>query len=619
MRRTPSFSERLDHGCILGDGAMGTYLHERGVPMDRCFAELCLTDAAAIEAVHREYVDAGAEILTTNSYGANRLQLDRQGLAEDLRRINIAAARLARQASERRCYVAGSVGPLGAALAPLGRVGREEALSVFREQVEALAEGGVDLIVIETISDLEEFEVALQAAKEACDLPVVVHKTFTEDGRTLMGELPHEVVARAMAAGATAVGANCTVGPQRMVDIIERMAERAEIPLSAMPTAGLPRLVDGKVRYHAEPAYMGRYARRIAEAGATIVGACCGSTPAHVAAMAAELAAVEAPRRRTSVVISEKSEMGVDPLPAPERSRLAMRLGQEFVSAVDIELPRGHDLAEALSYAKQLRDLGVDTLMLSDALRARLFVHPLVVAYRVQEDLGLECVLPYHTRDKNILGIQSDLLAAHVLGVRNLFVSLSDPANLGDYPNTRTLGDVGADGLVRILAAMNRGLDLAENTIGSPTAFVPLVGGDPNAADLEVEAARLHLQMASGALGVITLPQFDVDTLERFCARVGSAVPVIVGVLPLRSADHADYLHNEIPGIRVPESVRARLRRSADPAREGLAMARDLMQALPGMVAGTHVVPPYRMRDRAFHALEAMGLGDVLATSRRAH
>lgn len=618
MRRKPPFSERLERGIILSDGAIGTYLHERGVPMDRCFAELCLTDGPAIEAVHREYVDAGAEILTTNSYGANRLQLDRLGLAGDLRRINIAAARLARQASERRCYVAGSVGPLGAALVPLGRVTREEALAIFREQVEALAEGGVDLIVIETISDLEEFDVALQAAREACDLPVVVHKTFTEDGRTLMGELPQEVVARAVAGGATAVGANCTVGPQRMVDIIERMAERAEIPLSALPTAGLPRLVDGQVRYHAEPEYMGRYARRLAEAGATIIGGCCGSTPAHIAAMAAELASAEAPVRRVIVEVVEEAKAGAEPLPVRERSRLARRLGHEFVAAVDIDLPRSHDLVEVVSYATELRDMGVDTLMLSDALRARLFVHPLVVAYRLQEELGMECVLPYHTRDKNILGIQSDLLAAHVLGVRNLFVSRSDPANLGDYPNTRTLSDVGVDGLVRILAAMNQGLDLAENTIGSPTAFVPLVGGDPNAEDLESEAGRLHLELESGALGVVTLPQYDVSTIEQFCARLGADVPVIIGVLPLRSASHADYLHNEIPGISVPESTRARLGRSSNPAREGLAMARDLLQALPELVAGAHVVPPYRMRDRAFDALEAMGLGDLLTVSRRA-
>ncbi len=618
MRRTPPFSERLERGIILSDGAIGTYLHERGVPMDRCFAELCLTDGAAIEAVHREYADAGAEILTTNSYGANRLQLDRQGLAGDLRRINIASARLARQASERRCYVAGSVGPLGAAMVPLGRVDREEALTIFREQVEALAEGGVDLIVIETISDLEEFDVALLAAREACDLPVVIHKTFTEDGRTLMGELPHEVVARAAAAGATAVGANCTVGPQRMVDIVERMAERSEIPLSAMPTAGLPRLVDGQVRYHAEPDYMGHYARRIAEAGATIVGACCGSTPAHIAAMARELSTVVSSPRRAIVAVTEDVDKGTEPLPAAERSRLAGRLGKEFIAAVDIELPRGHDLAEVMSYATQLRDMGVNTLMLSDALRARLFVHPLVVAYRLQEDLGMECVLPYHTRDKNVLGIQSDLLAAHVLGVRNLFVSLSDPANLGDYPNTRTLSDLGANGLVRILAAMNRGLDLAENTIGSPTAFVPLVGGDPNAEDLAAEAARIHLELESGALGVVTPPQFDVGCVERFCAHLGVEVPVVVGVLPLRSPDHADYLHNEVPGISVPEDVRGRLRKSDDPPREGLAMARELLRSLPDLVAGTHVVPPYRMRDRAFDALEAMGLCDVLSVGPRA-
>jgi homocysteine S-methyltransferase len=617
MRRTPPFSQRLDHGVILTDGAMGTYLHTQGVPMDRCFAELCLTAARTVEAVHREYVDAGAEVLTTNSYGANRIQLDRQGLGTDLRRINIAAARLARQASEGRAYVAGSVGPLGAALEPLGPVTRETAFEVFHEQVTALAEGGVDYIVIETISDLAEFDVALAAARAACDLPIVVHKTFTEDGTTLMGELPHEVVARAAAAGAVAVGANCTVGPQRMVDIIERMAERAEIPLSAMPTAGLPRLVDGKVHYHAEASYMASYARLIAEAGATIVGACCGSTPAHIAAMAKALRGVRVAANRATVTAASSPDRASAPAAVAGESRLARRLGNEFVTAVDIELPRGHDLSDVLSYARTLQSMNVDTLMLSDALRARLFVHPLVVAHRLQEELDLECVLPYHTRDKNILGIQSDLLAAHVLGVRNLFVSLSEPASLGDYPNGLTLSDLGADGLLRILAAMNRGLDLAENTIGSPTSFVPLIGGDPNARDAEVETERLAIEIQSGAVGVVTPPQFDVAAVTRFVADLGGDVPVMVGVLPLRSAQHADYLHNEVPGIRIPDAVRQRMADSRDPATTGICVARELLEALPEIAAGAHVAAPYRKRDRALEALEALRLHDVHTVSGR--
>jgi len=402
-----------------------------------------------------------------------------------------------------------------------------------------------------------------------------------------------------------------------MVDIIERMAQRADIPLSAMPTAGLPRLVDGKVRYHAEPSYMGRYARTISEAGATIVGACCGSTPAHIAAMARELKDVDTARARASITVPEAAAVSVEATPGAERSRLARRLGKQFVTAVDVELPRGHDLTEVLSYARRLVTMGVDTLMLSDALRARLFVSPLVVAYRLQKDLGVECVLPYHTRDKNVLGIQSDLLAAHVLGVRNLFVSLSDPANLGDYPNTRMLSDVGVDGLVRILAAMNRGLDLAENTIGKPTSFVPLIGGDPNAADLDAEVRRIRREFASGALGVVTPPQFDIGTVRRFAAELGPGIPIVVGVLPLRSPEHAEYLHNELPGVRVPGAVRELMRRSDDAAGEGLAVAKTLLAELPDVVAGAHVVAPYRQVDRVFEALEAMQLGDLLSESKR--
>lgn len=612
MRKTPSFVDRLEQGVILADGAIGTYLQDLGVPNERGFSELCLSNAAIVERVHREYIDAGAEILTTNSYGANRMQLDRVGLADEVRRINVAAARIARQASEGRCYVAGAMGPLGAALAPLGPVSAAAAREIFEEQAGFLAEGGVDLIIIETISDLEEFDVALAAARAVCDLPVVVEKTFTEDGRTLMGELPHEVVERALQGGATVVGANCTVGPQRMVDIIERMAQRARLPLAAMPTAGLPQLVDGHVRYHAEPEYMGRYARRIAEAGAQIVGGCCGSTPAHIAAMGAELEDVKV-GSRVAVAAVEAEDGGVEPMPLTERSRLAARLNREFVVAVDVELPRSHDLADAQRYAADLRDAGVDTLMLSDALRSRLVVHPLVVAYRLQRDLDFDCILPFHTRDKNMLGVQSDLLAAHVLGVRNIFAAVSDPASLGDYPTTRQLSDLGADGVVRVMAGMNRGLDLAGNPIGEPTAFVPFVGGDPHAADPGAEVARVEAALASGAVAVVTPPQFAAEPIRAFCEALGPSVPVLVGMLPLRSADHASYLHNEVPGLHVPEDVRRRIREARAPRDEGLAMARELLAALPQVAGGAHIVPPYRKREEAVAALAALEISAVVA------
>ncbi|MFW6198746.1 MAG: bifunctional homocysteine S-methyltransferase/methylenetetrahydrofolate reductase, partial [Acidobacteriota bacterium] len=551
MSKSPDFRERLGQGVLLCDGAMGTYLHRRGVPMDRSFPEQTLVNPGLVESVHREYVDAGAELLKTNTYGAHRLQLERHGLADDVRKINIHGARLARQAGAGRCYIAGCVGPLGKAMEPIGSLTREEAGEVFREQIEALVEGGVDLVLVETISDLAEFDVALAVARSVSDLPVVVHKTFTEDGRTLMGELPHEVVERAEAGGADAVGANCTVGPQRMLDIIERMAQRAELPLSALPTAGLPRLVDGRIDYHAEPGYMAGYARRLAEAGATMVGACCGSTPEHIAAMAAVLQEVEIEVRRGRITVEAPTAEAREPVPLRRRSALADRLGERFVVAVDLALPRSHDLSVTIARARRLRDeAAVDAVILSDALRARLCVHPVVVASRLQEELGLESVLAYSSRDKNVLGIQSDFLGAHVMGLRNILVAPADPANFGDYPIATTLYDVGPVGLVKVLDSMNRGLDLAGNPIGEPTAFVPVVSGDPCAADLDAELRSLQEQVEAGAVGVVTQPIWDPERLEPFleaCASMG--VPVVVGILPLRSARHAEFLHNEVPGL----------------------------------------------------------------------
>ncbi len=612
MRKTPDFRERLTQGVIVSDGAMGTYLHTLGVPMDRCFPEQCLLAPGLVERIHREYVAAGAEIVGTNTYGAHRLQLEHFGLAGQVQKINVHAARLARQASRGRAYVAGVVGPLGLAMEPLGSVPRAAAIEAFREQIAALVDGGVDLLVIETISDLEEFDVALGAARDTSDLPIVVHKTFTEDGRTLMGELPHEVVARAEAGGADVVGANCTVGPQRMLDIILRMAQRSELPLSALPTAGLPRLVDGRIDYHAEPQYMARYARLLAEAGASIVGACCGSTPEHVAAMAAEIRRQVVEVRRDGLQDEPAVKGAREPVPAPQRTGLAARLGRSFVVAVDLELPRSHDLAPTVRQGRRLMQADVDTLILSESLRARLVVHPTVVAYRLQSELGVECVQAYASRDKNMLGIQSDMLAAHVLGVRNLLISVADPANFGDYPNATTLADVGPLGLVRILDSMNRGLDLAGNTIGEPTAFVPLVAGDPTAADLDDEVRRLSAQAEAGAVAVVTPPIFSLDLLDRFLARIGElSVPVIVGLLPLRTSAHAEYLHNEVPGVDIPESMRGTLSAAADPEATGRRLARDLLAALPGRVAGVHVIPPYRKEERVLEVLEALDITGV--------
>ncbi|MFQ5742264.1 MAG: bifunctional homocysteine S-methyltransferase/methylenetetrahydrofolate reductase [Acidobacteriota bacterium] len=612
MRRTPPFLEQLERSILVCDGAMGTYLYGQGVPFGHCFPEQNLKAPDLIERIHRRYAGAGADILESNTYTANRLQLERFGLDDRVRQLNIKGCRIARQAAEGRCYIAGSVGPLGKVLQPLGPLSYEEAVDIFRQQIEALAEGGADLIMIETISDLEEMDAALEAARSACDLPIVVQKTFTEDGRTLMGELPHEVVARAEAGGAQVVGANCTVGPQRMLDIIERMAVRATVPLIAQPTAGLPRLVDGHISYFAEPDYMAYYGVKLVQAGARIVGACCGSTPEHTKAIAGALGEVELRPARASVQVVEAETREREPVPVAQRSSLARRLGHEFTITVDLALPRGHDLEATLRQAERFGSAGVDAVVLSDSVRARLCVHPVVAAYRLYRDLKLESVLVYASRDRNVLGIQSDLLGAHVLGLRNVMVSPADPANIGDYPTATTLYDVDRVGLMKILDSMNRGLDLAGNPIGEPTAFFPMALANPTAHDLDRELVRLGEQVEAGAAALVTTPQFDLQALNGFLDRVsGFGVPLIVGLLPLRSARHADFLHNEVPGMRIPEAVRERLAKVADPAVEGCRIARDLLAVLPQVVAGAHILPPYQNSERACAVLDELEISTV--------
>ncbi|NLC55643.1 MAG: bifunctional homocysteine S-methyltransferase/methylenetetrahydrofolate reductase [Armatimonadetes bacterium] len=597
----------LAAGVVVLDGAMGTLLQQHGIPHGHPYDFANLTHPAIVQGIHAEYVAAGAHIIETNTYGANRFKLSAHGLGERVAEINAAGARLARQAAEGRALVAGSVGPIGRHLAPVGKVSPSEAAAAFAEQVQALLEGGVDLFVLETFTDLEELRLAVDAVRAACALPILAHKTFIEDGETLAEGLPRRVVAQVADWGLTAFGANCTVGPQRMLTIVQGMAEATTLPLSALPTAGLPQIIDGHVRYDATPEYFAHYGRQMVEAGARLVGGCCGTTPAHIKALAQAVRGVVPGSRRVTVTGPATSEAA--PARETQRSRLADKLGRKYVVTVELDVPRGLDMAPVLRAAEALRDQGCDCIDISDGARARLRMNPMVVARQVQELVGIEVMEHFACRDRNLLAIQADLLGAHALGLRNILAITGDPAQIGDYPTATSVFDVDSIGLVRILRAFNEGVDLAGTPLGEKTAFLIAVAFNPLAPDLTLEVERLRRKADEGAHLIYTQPIYELGVLER-AAREAARVnlPLLVGVLPLRSSRHAEFFHNEVPGITIPEPIRRRLAtlEGDDARRYGVEQAQAFLREARSLSAGVYIMPPALSPHVAGEVMEAL-------------
>jgi len=615
-RRSREFLERLgSEHVFVADGAMGTMLYAKGVFINRCFDELNLSAPEMVLEVHREYLAAGAEILETNTFAANRFKLRPYGLEEKLREINIAGARLARETAGERALVAASVGPLGPPLKAVAQKRREGAAAAFREQIEALAEGGVDLVLIETMSDLDELKIAIDAARAVCDLPVIAHVTVNDDATTVFGDTPEECAAGIAQWGADAGGANCSVGPKVMLEALERMAAVSDIPLSAMPNAGAPQLVDGRYIYLSSPEYMAEFARRfILKAGVHIVGGCCGTTPAHVKAIRAAVRAL----RPASVAITveaptlEERPPALEPLPTVEKSPLARKLRRKFVTSVELTPPRGLDPEKVLRAAAMLKEYGVDCVNVPDGPRASARMSPLALARQIEERLGMETILHFSCRDRNLLGLQGDVLGAHALGLRNILAVTGDPPKLGDYPDATAVFDVDSIGLVRMIQRLNCGQDLVGNPLGAQSAFHIGVGANPGAMNLETEVERYRLKVESGAEFVLTQPVFDVRLLERFLELTAEhRLPTMVGVLPLLSHRNAEFLHNEVPGMQIPEAVRERMARvgDADAAKaEGVHIAREAVaeaRTLAG-VAGIYIMPPFGRHTLALEILEAL-------------
>jgi methionine synthase / methylenetetrahydrofolate reductase(NADPH) len=638
------------------DGAMGTMLYQRGVFINRSFDELNLTEPDLVRGVHRAYVQAGAELLETNSFGANRVKLAHYGLEERVRELNERAARLAREAAGERVLVGGAVGPLGIRIEPYGPTALEEARGYFREQIEGLLEGGIDFLILETFADPAEIQQAILAAREACSLPVLAQMTVQEGGTTVFGTTPVLLAARLDAWGADAIGLNCSVGPAGILEALEAMAGATRLKLAAQPNAGLPRDVGGRQIYMASPEYMAKYTQRLIRAGAKLVGGCCGTTPEHIrrivdaaralspgrtrvhggfpagagaagppagpgaappaaAATAATAPSPISPASPAAQAVPPATPDGVKPVPLAERSRWGAKLAAgELVTTVEIVPPRGVDPQKMLEGVRLLKAAGVDAVNVPDGPRAQMRMGALPTAVLIEREVGQEAVVHYACRDRNLLGMLSDLLGAHALGLRNLLLVTGDPPKMGPYPEATAVFDIDAIGLTNLVSRLNHGLDPGNNPIGTPTAYTIGVGLNPVAADRAFEVNRFYWKVDAGAEYAITQPVFDPDQLLEMIEELKQRqiwIPIVAGIWPLVSVRNAEFLANEVPGVVVAPHIVERMRRASEQGKEhaleeGIAIARETVERILPHVQGVQVSAPFGKVPFALRVLEGL-------------
>lgn len=613
-----SLNELFQTRSVLCDGAMGTMLYERGVFIHRCYDELNLSQPDLIRGIHGEYLQAGAEVIETNTFGGNRYRLQRHGLQDKVHEINVAGAKIARQAADQirekqatQAYVAGAVGPIGVQIEPLGKVAFEEARAAFAEQIRALAEGGVDLLVLETMTSLNEVHQAILAAREAAPgLPILAMMTIDEEGNTLDGSSPEAAAKKLTEWGADAVGCNCSVGPATILSAIERMRTATTLPLVAMPNAGMPRAVDGRNIYLCSPEYMASFARKFAQAGAQFVGGCCGTTPSHIRATRSALRALDV-RKSGPVTAATVSVQNAVTAPLLEkRSKLGSDLvAGKFVALVEIVPPRGISAQRELQAATMLARHGVEAINVPDSPRASARMSALSLCLQVQQQVGIETVLHYTCRDRNVLSIQSDLLGAASLGLRNILCLTGDPPKLGNYPDATAVFDVDAIGLVNIARNLNSGLDIGGNSIGASTGFAIGVAANPGVPDLDNEVRRFAYKVEAGAEYAITQPVFDLRLLEAFLKRVEQFhLPVIAGIWPLVSLRNAEFMRNDLR-VLVPDEILLRMQHADTPelARaEGVKIAQEMLASACGMVQGVQVSAPAGRFEAALTVIESV-------------
>ena len=597
---------------------MGTMLYARGVFINRCFESLNQTHPALVLEVHGEYLKVGADVIETNTFGANRMKLRGFGLGDQVRDINTAGAALAREAvkkSGQDAFVAGAIGPLGVRLEPWGKTGVDEAEAMFRDQAEALRDGGVDLFILETFRDLNEIGAAIKAVRSVCDLPIVAQMTTEEDGASLDGAPAEQFAPAVIALGANVVGVNCSVGPAPMLETIERISDVTDVWLSAQPNAGKPRDIEGRNLYLCTPEYMASYARRFIASGVRLVGGCCGTTPEHIRqiALAAKQLAPGLARHAGSAgsVVTVATLPDARPAVArDQKSEMAQKIASgHFIRAIELMPPRGHSAEPALADALRLAKRGVDVVAIPDGPRAGARMSALSLAVLVRQHAGVEVLLQYSCRDRNLLGIQSDLLGAHAMGLRNLLGITGDVRNLGDIPDATAVFDVDSIGLTNVINRLNHGLDVGGQSIGEPTAFHAGVMVNPS-RDLDQELRRIEFKVEAGAEFAVTRPVFDVSAFERFLKRVEPMrLPILVGIRPFDSALNAEFMANEVPGVTVPDAIVERMRRTATAEAamaEGVTVAKEIAAAVKGMAAGVQISTPSGRLDSAFDVLDVV-------------
>jgi methionine synthase I (cobalamin-dependent)/5,10-methylenetetrahydrofolate reductase len=599
-------------GTVLCDGAMGTMLYTGGVFINRSYDELNVTQPETVRAVHEQYLQAGAEIIETNTFGANRFRLERYGLRDKVGEFNRAGAAIARQCVEAirekqgtEAFVAGAVGSLGLRLEPLGKTSLDEARAAFAEQIVALTEGGVDLLILETMMSIDEAEQAVLAAREvAPQLKVVVLFTVDEEANCLDGTSPEFAAQRMTAIGADAVGCNCSMGPATVLTVVERMRAATSLPIVAMPNAGMPRNIEGRNIYLTSPEYMGSFARKFVRAGASWVGGCCGTTPTHTRAMRSALRAMVAQdagetavANAPATVSTSARELSVEPLPLSERSRVGERIANgEFVTMVEIVPPKGFDCSKELAGAALLADRGVHAINVPDSPRASARMSAQSLCVQIQQKIGIETILHYTCRDRNVLSIQSDLLGAASIGLKNILCLTGDPPKMGNYPDATAVFDVDAIGLVNIVHGLNQGLDIGRNAIGGSAGFTISVAANPGVPDIEHEVRRFAYKVEAGAEFCITQPVFDLKLLEDFLRRIeGFRIPVVAGIWPLTSLRNAEFMKNDLR-VSMPDEILARMAGAVDKEAalaEGVAIAREMLASVRGAVQGVQVSAPF--------------------------
>ncbi|PWT82898.1 MAG: bifunctional homocysteine S-methyltransferase/methylenetetrahydrofolate reductase [Acidobacteria bacterium] len=619
-----NFRDLLESDSIhVFDGAMGTMLYAKGVYINRCYDELNLSNPDLVREIHSEYIRAGADIIETNTFGATAHKLQQYGLENSLRDINIAAAKIARECAGDSVYVAGAIGPLGLRIEPYGPTSFDEAKDLFKAQAAALLDGGVDLFIIETFSDLSEIRQAIRAVRELCDLPIIAQMTIMTDGNTLFGTTPELFTERLDQWGADVVGLNCGVGPAIILAALEKMRAVTKKKLSAQPNAGLPRDVQGRQFYMCSPEYMSKFAKRFIQSGAKFIGGCCGTTSAHIKLISDAVRAAS-PRAQRAVFstgplgrVEEITPTDIKVVPPDERSEWGRKIAHgEFVTSVEVLPPKGVDSKKTLDSIRLLKEAGVDGVNIPDGARAQSRMSAMATAVLVEQQIGIESVLHYCCRDRNLLGMMSDLLGAAALGLRNLLLITGDPPKMGPYPDATAVFDIDSIGLTNMVNKLNHGLDLGNNPIGEPTAFCIGVGVNPGAINLDEEIKRFEWKVEAGAQYAITQPVFDTEQLADFIRRIEHVrIPIIAGIWPLVSYRNAEFLHNEVPGVRVTPSIMERMRVASTVSKEagreeGLKIARESLLEVRDLIQGVQVSAPFgnvKYALEVFDVLEGFG------------